>query len=413
MSSNPQSGEVLAFPKGFMWGAGLSAHQVEGHNRHNDWWAFEQQGRVARGESSGIATDHYNRFDEDFASAERLGLSAVKISVEWSRIEKERGVYDEAEIAHYVRVVKSARAHGLSPYVTLHHFTSPHWLGAYGWWEGTSTPGLFADFVRAVAPALAPWVDTWITINEPMLVASAGYLFGMWPPERKGWGPAWRVARNLVRAHRLAYDVVHELDPVCNVGPAVNVTALKHPGKPTLKDRLLGGWVDWVANYYFIDRVKDRCDFVGIQYYTRATVQQLLAGAPLALPTGIRVPPKTDMGWEIYPKGLYYTVRNTWRRCGKPIIVTENGIADASDTRRERFINEHLVWLHRAIEDGCDVRGYLHWALTDNFEWREGFEPRFGLVEVDYATLERSIRPSAFTYERICRDNAVRVMAGE
>ncbi len=413
MSTVPASDDVLRFPEHFVWGAGTSAHQVEGDNRHNDWWAFEQQGKVNRGESSQAATDHYHRFDEDFALASQLGLSAVKISVEWSRVEKERGIYDEEEIAHYVEVVKSARAHGLSPYVTLHHFTSPHWLGSYGWWEGTSTPDLFAEFVRAVTPALTPWVDTWITINEPMLVASAGYLFGMWPPERTGWGPAWRVARNLVRAHRLAYDVVHELDPVCRVGPAVNVTALKHPGKPTLRDRLLGGWADWVANYYFIDKVKDRSDFVGVQYYTRTTVQQLLAGDPTALPTGMRPLPKTDMGWEIYPKGLYYTVRNMAKRCGKPIIVTENGIADATDAQRERFIVEHLVWLQRAIAEGCDVRGYLHWALTDNFEWREGFAPRFGLIEIDYDTMERRIRDSAWKYARICRDNAVKIPAEE
>lgn len=408
-----QPGDILEFPEGFVWGAGISAHQCEGDNRHNDWWAFEQQGRVARGECSGEATDHYHRFDEDFANARALGLSAVKISIEWSRIEKERGVYDEAEIAHYIEVVRSARSHGLSPFVTLHHFTNPHWLGAYGWWEGTSTPALFAQFVRAVVPALSPWVDTWITINEPMLLASAGYLFALWPPERKGWGPAWRVARNLVKAHRLAYDVIHELDPVCRVGPAVNVTALKHPGRPSIKDRLLGGWIDWVANYYFIDKVKDRCDFVGVQYYTRATVQQLLAGDPMALPTGMRVLPKTDMGWEIYPKGLYYTVRSVAKRCGKPIFVTENGIADAGDTRRERFIAEHLVWLHRAIEEGCDVRGYLHWALTDNFEWREGYAPRFGLVEVDYETQRRSIRPSALTYAAIAQSNKVTIPAEE
>ncbi len=409
----PDPERILRFPEGFVWGAGISAHQVEGDNRHNDWWAFEQQGKVERGDTSGRATDHYHRFDEDFALAEELGLGAVKISIEWSRIEKERGVYDAEEIAHYVEVVRSARSHGLSPYVALHHFTSPHWLGSYGWWEGASTPGIFAEYVRAVVPALAPWVDTWITINEPMLLASAGYLFGLWPPERTGWSTALRVAANLVRAHRAAYDVIHELDPVCRVGPAVNVTALKHPGRPTLKDRLLGGWVDWLANHYFIDKVKDRSDFVGVQYYTRATVQQLLAGDPLALPTGMRPLPKTDMGWEIYPKGLYYTVRSAAKRCGKPIIVTENGIADAQDMRREEFIVAHLAWLHRAIEEGCDVRGYLHWALTDNFEWREGFAPRFGLAAVDYDTLERTLRPSARSYERICRENSVTVPAEE
>lgn len=398
---------TLRFPEGFVWGSGISAHQVEGDNRHNDWWAFEQQGKVTRSEASGLATDHYHRFEEDFEIARTLDQRAVKISIEWSRIEKERGVYDETEIEHYVDVVRAASMRGISPYVTLHHFTNPHWLGAYGWWEGSHTPAIFNEYVRVIASRLAPWVDTWITVNEPMLLASAGYLFGLWPPEHESWRSAWRVAGNLVKAHRLAYETVHDCDPVCRVGPAVNVTALKHPGKPTFKDRLLGGWLDWAANWYFIDRVKDRADFIGVQYYTRATVQQLLAGDPLALPAGMMRLPTTDMGWEIYPKGIYYTVKSAARRSGLPIIVTENGIADASDAARESFIRDHLKWLHKAIEEGADVRGYLHWALTDNFEWRDGFSPRFGLVAVDYDTLERRPRESAWYYARICRDNAV------
>lgn len=399
----------LEFPHGFVWGSGISAHQCEGGNRFNDWWAFEEQGKVARGERSGVACDHYHRFAEDFRLASELGQHAVKISVEWSRIEKEQGVYDEQELDHYEQVVRTMREMGLSPWVVLHHFTSPAWLGAYGWWEGPRTPALFARYVHVVAERLRPWVDTWITINEPMLLASAGYLFGIWPPGRKSWRSARVASRNLVRAHRLAYDELHECCQVCVVGPAVNVTALKHPEKPGLKDRALGGPIDWLANSYFMDRVRDRSDFVGVQYYSRATVEQLLAGDPLAVPKRVRKLPKTDMGWEIYPKGLYYTVKRTWRRYGLPVYVTENGLADAADRNREPFIRAHLAWLHRAIEEGCDARGYFHWALLDNFEWREGFAPRFGLVAVDYDTLERTVRPSARFYERVCRDNALEI----
>lgn len=397
----------LRFPDGFVWGSGISAHQVEGDNRHNDWWAFEQRGKVAGGQTSGRATDHYHRYVEDFALAASLGQTAIKISVEWSRIERDRGVYDEAELSHYVDVVKAARAAGLSPYVTLHHFTNPIWLGAYRWWETPEAAKLFSEFVAVVVERLKPWVDTWVTINEPMLLASAGYLFGVWPPERKSLLASWRVVLNLVYAHKLAYRVIHDIDPACRVGPAVNVTALKTPGRPSLKDRILGGWVDWITNYYFVDRTKASSDFIGVQYYTRATVQQLLSGDPHAFPRWIRKLPTTDMGWEIYPKGLYYMVRSVSRRTGLPLIVTENGIADASDARRADFIRDHLAWLHRAIAEGADVRGYLYWALTDNFEWREGYAPRFGLVAVDYETLERSVRTSASYYAGVCRENSV------
>lgn len=406
MADRPQR---MEFPEGFVWGSGISAHQVEGGNRHNDWWAFEAQGKIARGDRSGVACDHYNRYDEDFAAAADLGHTAVKISVEWSRIEKEPGVYDDAELEHYVDVVRSIRRHGMSPWVVLHHFTNPSWLGAYGWWEGAHVPRMFADYARVVVDRLRPWVDTWITINEPMLLASAGYLFGAWPPGRESWRSARTAAHNLMRAHRMAYEAVHDTGGVCKVGPAVNVTALKHPERPELRDRLLGAPLDFIANKYFVDRVRDRCDFVGVQYYSRATVQQLLAGDPLAVPNRARRLPKTDMGWEIYPKGLYYTVKSAARRWGKPIYVTENGIADAQDRDREAFIRAHLFWLNRAILEGCDVRGYFHWALMDNFEWREGFAPRFGLLEVDYDTLERKVRPSARFYESVCRENALTI----
>ncbi len=331
----------------------------------------------------------------------------MKISVEWARIEPEPGVFAPAELAHYADVVRCARDNGISPYVTFHHFTSPAWLESLGCWESAQTPELFERFVRLVAEELAPWVDTWITINEPMLVAAAGYVFGQWPPQRRGLRRGLRVARNLVRAHRLAYDAIHDVVDVCRVGPAVNVTALKQPPEASLRDRVLDGPLDWLANYYFIDRVRDRSDFIGVQYYSRATVQQLLSGDPMAIPKGMRKLPRTDMGWEIYPKGLYYTVRGMAKRCGLPIIVTENGIADAGDAKRAGFIRDHLVWLHRAMEEGADVRGYLHWALTDNFEWAEGFAPRFGLIGIDYDTLERTVRPSARFYERICRTGEV------
>ncbi len=400
-------GQEVQFPAGFVWGSGISAHQAEGGNDANDWARFERAGGVKRGQVSGPASHHFERYAEDFALAAELGHQAVKLSVEWSRVEPRKGQWDEGAIAHYVDVVRSARDHGLSPYVVLHHFTNPLWLEQYGWWKGGETPALFERYVRRIAEPLGHWVDTWITVNEPMLLAGAGYLFGVWPPQERSYRSTWSVARNLMKAHILAYDAVHEVAGVCRVGPAVNVTAFKQPHRAPLRDRVLGSSLDWFANHYYIDRVRHRSDFIGIQYYSRATVQQLLSGDPLAVPDGMRRLPKTDMGWEIYPKGLYHTVRDMWQRCGLPIIVTENGIADANDERRSLFIRDHLVWLKRAIDEGADVRGYLHWALLDNFEWAEGFDARFGLIEVDYASGERTVRPSARYYEKICRSGAV------
>lgn len=401
-------GDALRFPEGFVWGSGVSAHQVEGGNTGNDWSAFEGAGGVSGGVRSGDACDHFSRYEADFDLAAALGHAAFKTSVEWSRVEPEEGCFDAGALAHYAAYVKALLDRGIEPWIVLHHFTSPRWLAGHGWWLGAETPRLFARFARVVAERLSPHVRMWVTINEPMLLASAGYVFGVWPPERRNLADGLRVASNLVRAHRLAYGALRAVcGPEARIGPAVNVTALKHPGNPTARDRLLGGPLDWLANHYFTDRVADAADFLGVQYYSRATVQQLLAGDPLAIPTGVRRLPRTDLGWEIYPRGIYHVVKAAWRRHRLPIYVTENGLADASDRVRGPFIRDHLVWLHRAIAEGCDVRGYLHWSLLDNFEWREGFAPRFGLVAVDYATQERTVRPSARYYERICRANAV------
>lgn len=395
----------LEFPDGFMWGSGISAHQTEGDNRHSDWWPFEASGAIAHGEVSGRATDHWHRYREDFGLARDLNQRLVKISVEWARIEPEPGLFDEDALGHYHDVLESMRSLGLTPLVVLHHFTSPQWLAGFGNWEGRQTPERFAAFVRVVASRLGAHCQTWITVNEPMLLAAMGYLHGTWPPQRRGWRSARRAWHNLIRAHGLARYELRSLNPFCRVGVAVNTTALRLSGHPTLWERSMYGVVDWLANHYYVDRVRSELDFVGLQYYSHNTVRQLIHQEFDAWPEGAAE--KTDMGWDIYPRGIYTTVANAYKRWKIPIIITENGIADATDRHREAFTRDHLAWLHRAIREGADVRGYLHWALTDNFEWLEGFDPRFGLVGIDYDTLERHIRPSAHAYARICAENAV------
>ncbi len=399
---------IIRFPHGFLWGAGISAHQAEGGNRHNDWWAFEQGGGIANGEVSGGACDHYNRYPEDFALAAELGHGAHKLSVEWSRIEKTPGVYDEDELEHYVDVVRTLRELGIRPFVTLHHFTNPMWFSESGGWLRPDAPAAFARFAREVVKRLGPYVDDWITLNEPMLVAHFGYVNGYWPPGRRSMREGLKVARTLTRAHCAAYEVIRAESPAASIGAAVNTTIVAMSLEPSLTELALMRPLDWLANSYFLDRVRGNLDFVGLQYYSRVTARQLLFAEIGAKPLDRR-PEQSDIGWEIYPEGLRDVVRHAWRRYGLPIYVTENGLADRNDRLREGFIRDHLAWLHRAISEGADVRGYFHWALLDNFEWREGFGPRFGLIEVDYDTQERTVRDSARYYERICRTNELEV----
>ena len=246
-------------------------------------------------------------------------------------------------------------------------------------------------------------------INEPVLVAVQGYGSGQWPPLVKGGIPrAKKVGGRMVDAHHLARAAVRSTRPDAQVGVAVNSVAVI-ADEDSRRARALHAFVDFMTNWWFLEKTEGDTDFIGLQYYGRVLPQQLLKGAGLAGPPG----PEgvSDLGWPLFSEGLYRMVRETAKRYETPIYITENGIADAADTRREAFIVNHLAWLHRAMREGADVRGYFHWALTDNFEWLEGFEPRFGLVGIDYETLARSVRPSAKRYAEICRTGLVEVPA--
>lgn len=398
----------LNFPKGFLWGASTSAHQTEGDNRHSDWWAFEQAARV--GECSGAACDSWNRWPADLDMAAELGLNTYRISIEWARIEPEPGRYDADALAHYVDVVHGIRARGMQCMVVLWHFTNPVWLGSGpGTWHDDDAPQAFERYARYVCGPLAPCVDWWATLNETNTYSSHGWLKGDWPPGRRhDWLGGFRVYEYLARAHRRAYAAIKEVaGPDTRVG-LTHVMPWAHPAhKRGMCSGPMQAYWRWLAAHHFLDKVADRIDWLGVQYYYDSPCRALR----LVDHDG-STPPRTDMGWRIAPEGLYHVVRDAHVRYGVPIIVTENGLADAGDAQRERFLLDHLAWLHKAIADGADVRGYLHWSMLDNYEWAEGFGPRFGLAHVDYSTFERTLRPSSGALGAIARANAVAAGAG-
>jgi len=393
----------VQFPEGFLWGAATAAHQVEGGNVRSDWWLAEQDGRLQF--ASGAACEQYTRYEADFDLAVELGHTAHRLSVEWARIEPEPGVFDEREIEHYIGVLKALKARGLTSFVTLHHFTNPQWFARRGGWVAGDASQLFERYVRRIAPELAPYVDFWLTINEPSTVPPAGYVTGFWPPFRKlALFSAARMIEQQAIAHKRAYAALHELVPDARVGYTTTFLCWRPRNERSRWQQFLARTASWVSNYWFSDRVGDATDFIGLQFYLTLAVGWRpygvgnMAGAP-----------RNDLGWDIVPSGFRDVVNAAWRRYGKPIYITENGLADAADSRRADYIRDHLVELRRAMTDGADVRGYLHWSLLDNFEWAYGYAPRFGLVEVDFDTQVRTPRPSARVYERIIRDNGFEV----
>ena len=386
------------FPKGFFWGTSTSSHQTEGNNDRNDWWKAEQEGKVPY--KSGLACNSYHMFGKDFYLTAGMRNNAHRISIEWSRIEPEMGIFNFAEIEHYREVLRAMRAYGLEPFITLNHFTLPLWLADIGGWTNKKAPRYFARYVRFVAKYLGEEVNYWITSNEPEIVIYFGYLAGSWPPFRKNDIFGFLVsASNLIKAHKRAYKVIHEIKPSAKVGASENIVCFQSEGHWAVNSFFVS-ILDHTRNYWFFDRIKRCMDFIGINYYTRY-IFSVFRG--LHRGNG----EQGDNGWEIFPAGIYHVVKKINRRYDKlPIFITENGLADAKDDKRSRFLIEHLKWLLKAIKEGVDVKGYFHWSLLDNFEWLQGFTMRFGLINVDFKTLERKIRSSGKLYKEICEKNA-------
>ncbi|MEJ2662953.1 MAG: glycoside hydrolase family 1 protein [Spirochaetia bacterium] len=415
------------FPSTFLWGTAASSHQVEGGNTNNDWWEWEQRGKIKDGSRSGAACDQYHRFAQDFSALKKQHHNTHRLSLEWSRIEPEAGRWDKSAIAHYKQVIHSLKSKGLVPMVTLHHFTNPLWLMRMGGWENPGVVGLFARYARFAARELGENVDLWITINEPIVYAYESYISGIWPPGKNDFGTAMRVIRHMLSAHAAAYHAVHDvLGRTCRVGFAKHCRVLDPYRGGSFFDRLLSLGFDFIFNRLFtaacihgvipppaaffrrVRRLRNTTDFIGINYYTRELIKfDLTKADSLFISLFTRPGAKVNsLGWEFYPRGLYRFLQSL-KKYRKPVYITENGTCTADDTERCRFIVAHLRQVHRAISRGIDVRGYYYWSCLDNFEWAEGFTPRFGLMEVEYTTQRRTLRGSGRLYAEIARSGGI------
>lgn len=372
----------VSFPPGFLWGTATAAHQVEGGNWNNDWWAWEHNPASPCVEVSGDACDHYHRYAGDIALLADLGFNAYRFSLEWSRIEPEEGEWSAAGLDHYRRMADACRDAGLTPMVTFHHFTTPRWVAHLGGWEEPDTAARFASFCHRAAAGLADAMGWACTINEPNMVALHGYRTGAFPPGRRDSALRRAVNDVLADAHRRAAAAIRSVFP----GPVGLTLAMQETvGDPSRVDAVLRD-----TENVFLDACHDD-DFLGVQTYTRVQVG----------PDGL-LPPEpgaelTMMGYEFRPSALEATLRRAWSYLGGevPLVVTENGIATEDDRRRIAFVDEAVRGVARCLEDGIDVRGYLYWSALDNFEWAYGYGPTFGLIAVDRATMERTPKPSA------------------
>ncbi len=381
----------------FLWGAATSSHQIEG-GQVNDWTRWEEGGRGT--EPSGRAAGHWELWESDFDLLSELGHSSYRLSIEWSRINPQPDVFDRTALAQYRQMAERLRALHIVPLLTLHHFTLPQWVADRGGFLNPDASEWFTRYVDQVMDALGDQVDLYVTINEPMVLVVMGYLMGMWPPGVHGFRRAFKLIRRLAEVHRAAYDAIKAKKPTAWVGLAHHFIAF-HPWQPTPWDRATTDLMRYLMNNRFPRMVEPWQDFIGINYYTRQYGHWSKGLHPIQSRSGT---PLSDLGWEIYPDGLR-EVLDQVAPYQKPILITENGIATTNDAVRIQYLKNHLKTVERAQWDGLPVRGYFHWSFMDNFEWAEGFGPRFGLVAIDYDTLERTPRPSAAVYREIIRAN--------
>ncbi len=395
---------TLTFPEGFLWGSATSGHQVEGNNQNSDWWEWEQ--KKPKEFQSGEACDQYNRFGEDFDLLKNLGQNAHRLGIEWARIEPEEGVFDETEIEHYKKVLQALKDRDIKVMLTLNHFTMPLWLAKKGGWENFKSPKYFERFVKKVVPEIKDLVNLWITINEPGVLVYCSYIEAKWPPQKKSNLAVLKTTRNLIRAHKKAYKIIHQIIPDAKVGIAQNVQSFTAFHKHSLREQLGVIVSDLTTNHLFYFFTKGYHDFLGINYYFHNRLQVDKGLFPSTVSVSSFNKEVSDLGWEIFPEGMFDVLTDL--KDGLPIYITECGIATSNDDRRIRFVMQYLQEVYRAIQAGVKVKGFFYWSFLDNFEWADGFSPRFGLVEVDYKTQKRTPRPSAYIYKDIIEHNGIR-----
>lgn len=393
--------DKLKFPKDFLWGAAISSYQTEGNNANSDWWEWEQKGKTK--DKSGIACDYWNRWRQDHELLSELGVNSFRLSLEWSRIEPEEDVFSFAAIDQYREMLEDLKSRNIKTVVTLWHYTVPLWFAHKYNWNNKKAIDIFSRYCQKITDNLGENIDLVVTINEPRLPLNRGYLLGTRPPGKKNPVAFLRARKNMVKAHKECYRIIKKKHPKIQVGIAQFCNNFDFFGRSNFLNFITKKIEDFY-NWYFFKEIGEDQDFIGINYYFGMTIGL----KPPFLKMQKEREELTDMGWGIFSEGLYEIIKDAWKTYKKPIYILENGVADKTDRLREDFVVKHLRYIQKAIQEGADVRGYFYWSLLDNFEWDKGFWPRFGLIEIDYKTLERKPRKSFWAYKEIIKNNGIK-----
>jgi beta-glucosidase len=419
-------------PDGFLLGCATAAHQVEG-GTDNDWshWTAAHPESIAGGGDATIAIDHYHRYREDLAQLAAMHQTAHRFSIEWSRVEPEPGRFDGAALAHYADVARTCRGLGMEPVVTLLHFTLPTWLAEAGGVVFPDAPARFARYTAVCVEAFGDMVTWWITINEPAVVATLGYLEGLWPPSQRSLRNATKALGGMLRMHAAGAQAIkavaaqHGRDAQVSIAHHERRLVPRTPGSRI--EKTLAALPDYLFNRWFlrscgagkvlapvghgelVPGLANSLTYLGLNHYANEAVSLDLRAPGMLFTRHEAVPgfPLSSTGWAIDPAALLSALTSLWDEFRLPIMITENGVADDHDELRPEYLRTHLGAVADALDVGVDVLGYMYWTAWDNFEWVEGYTKRFGLFAVDRDTLLRVAKPSAALYAEICRTRLI------
>ena len=422
----------LTFPKEFKWGTATASHQVEG-NSINNWSKFEREvnsngdPRISGNQRSGDACDHWNRYPEDILLIKNLGVSHYRFSIEWSKVQPSQDTFDNDAISHYHAMIDTIIDHDLIPVLTLHHFTHPLWFDDLGAFEKSENIKLFVIFCERIFEEYSGKVPIWCTINEPAVVSTQGYFSGIFPPGKKDAQLSAVVLKNLLEAHVQSYHCLKKLEngDRVKIGIVKNINQFDPWRRWNLLDWIISGAVNQffnISSVQFLSTGKfkihipglawikhenedaiNSTDFFGLNYYSHNHLKVKLFSKELFSMEYKNNDILTDMPYTIYPEGIYRAIKYV-SILNVPIMITENGIADHLDDRRELYIKRYLYSVSKAIKDGYNVVGYFYWSFMDNFEWAFGYDMKFGLYSVDFKTQKRELRKGANAFIDIVKN---------
>jgi beta-glucosidase len=387
------------FPEGFIWGVATSGYQINPNSPKSDWILWDKN-LSSQLKQYGEVPDAYHvekRYLRDIAEAKKMGVKMIRISVDWSLLEPEKGKWNDTEFGHLRDYVVALKAAGIEPMICLWHFVEPVWRDTkYRRWLDPRSVGDFERLAEEVATRLGKplGIRYWMTMNEPQVVIGEGYWQGNFPPGVHGnIDTARMVAWHMALAHKAAYRTIHR---ICDGPGFETIVGIAHatndyiPASENSMDIAVAQGAHFIFNDYFYQVTADQQDYIGINYYRRYAMNRAT-------------------GWgkeQITPDGLYSLIKK-FSMYGKPMIVTENGVNTDDESFRVKFIAAHVNAIHKAISEGMDVRGYFIWSLTDTYEWLKGFETKFGLIDIDLNTQERVWRQSAYFYRDLIRANTL------